>query len=174
VGEAIELRGERVRLRSIATDDLPALARVLRDPTEARWWGEYDDERGAAEYGQAQEETVVLLIEVAGAAAGMIQFSEETDPDYRHASIDIALLEGHQGQGVGPEAIRVLARHLFEERGHHRLTIDPAVENRNAIRAYEAVGFKRVGMMRQYERGPDGTWHDGLLMDILRGELRDG
>jgi hypothetical protein len=24
-----------------------------------------------------------------------------------------------------------------------------------------------VGIMRQYERGPDGTWHDGLLMDLL-------
>jgi aminoglycoside 6'-N-acetyltransferase len=25
--------------------------------------------------------------------------------------------------------------------------------------------------MRQYERGPDGTLHDGLLMDLLRDEL---
>jgi aminoglycoside 6'-N-acetyltransferase len=25
--------------------------------------------------------------------------------------------------------------------------------------------------MREYERGPDGTWHDGLLMDLLAGEL---
>ena len=27
--------------------------------------------------------------------------------------------------------------------------------------------------MRQYERGPDGTFHDGFLMDMLAGELRD-
>jgi aminoglycoside 6'-N-acetyltransferase len=33
------------------------------------------------------------------------------------------------------------------------------------------VGFKPVGIMRQYERGPDGTWHDGLLMDLVRQEL---
>jgi aminoglycoside 6'-N-acetyltransferase len=26
--------------------------------------------------------------------------------------------------------------------------------------------------MRAYERGPDGVWHDGLLMDLLREELR--
>jgi len=26
--------------------------------------------------------------------------------------------------------------------------------------------------MRSYERGPDGTFHDGLLLDLLRGELR--
>jgi aminoglycoside 6'-N-acetyltransferase len=27
-------------------------------------------------------------------------------------------------------------------------------------------------VMRSYERGPDGTWHDGLLMDLLATELR--
>jgi len=27
--------------------------------------------------------------------------------------------------------------------------------------------------MRQYERGPSGEWHDGLLMDMLAAELRD-
>jgi aminoglycoside 6'-N-acetyltransferase len=26
--------------------------------------------------------------------------------------------------------------------------------------------------MRQYERGPDGTFHDSLLMDLLAAELR--
>jgi aminoglycoside 6'-N-acetyltransferase len=76
-----------------------------------------------------------------------------------------------QGHGIGPDAIRTLARHLFEERGHHRLTIDPAVANDRAIRAYERVGFRPVGIMRAYERGADGVWHDGLLMDLLRDEL---
>jgi aminoglycoside 6'-N-acetyltransferase len=28
-----------------------------------------------------------------------------------------------------------------------------------------------VGVMRQYERGADGSWHDGLLMDLLAAEL---
>ena len=72
---------------------------------------------------------------------------------------------------LGPEAIRLVARHLFGERGHHRLIIDPAVANERAIRAYEKVGFRRVGVMRRYERGADGTWHDGLLMDLLADEL---
>jgi aminoglycoside 6'-N-acetyltransferase len=26
-------------------------------------------------------------------------------------------------------------------------------------------------VMRRYERGPDGTFHDGLLMDLLAEEL---
>jgi len=64
-----------------------------------------------------------------------------------------------------------MARYLLEERGHHRLTIDPALANERAVRVYERVGFRRVGVMRNYERGADGTWHDGLLLDLLRGDL---
>src|SRR5260370_879241 len=77
-----------------------------------------------------------------------------------------------RGGGIAPDATRALARHLFEERGHRRLTIDPATANERAIRAYERVGVRRVGVMRAYERGPDGGWHDGLLMDLLPGDLR--
>ena len=78
------------------------------------------------------------------------------------------------GQGLGSEAVRVLARYLIEERGHHRLTIDPAADNAAAIRAYETVGFRPVGVMRSYERGPDGTFHDGLLMEMLADQLVEG
>jgi aminoglycoside 6'-N-acetyltransferase len=65
-----------------------------------------------------------------------------------------------------------MAAFLFDERGHHRITIDPAAANSRAIATYEKVGFRPVGVMRGYERGEDGTYHDGLLMDLLRDELR--
>jgi aminoglycoside 6'-N-acetyltransferase len=68
--------------------------------------------------------------------------------------------------------VRTLARHLVHDRGHHRLVIDPAADNAAAIACYAAVGFRPVGVMRQYERDIDGdSWHDGLLMDLLAGEL---
>ena len=54
---------------------------------------------------------------------------------------------------------------------YRRLVIDPAADNAAAIRCYRKVGFRPVGIMRQYERGPDGSWHDGLLMDLLAEEL---
>jgi aminoglycoside 6'-N-acetyltransferase len=104
--------------------------------------------------------------------AGSIQAAEESDPDYRHAAIDLFLGPAFQGIGLGQQAIRVLARWLFEERGHHRLTIDPSAANDRAIRTYRGVGFRPVGVMRRYERGPDGEFHDGLLMDLLREEFR--
>ena len=85
---------------------------------------------------------------------------------YRSVGLDIFLTTARQGQGLGREALRLVIAHYLE-RGHHRFTIDPAADNERAIRAYAAVGFKPVGRMRDYELGADGTWHDGLLMDLL-------
>lgn len=139
----------------------------------ARWWGVSDSpDQAVDDWLTPDPDTVVLAIEVDGEIAGSIQFAEEPDPDYRHAGIDLFLATSHQGQGLGTDAIRTIARYLFDVRGHHRLTIDPSAANERAIRAYERVGFRRVGVMRAYERGPDGTFHDGVLLDLLRGELR--
>ncbi len=136
------------------------------------WWGAYSAERVRLDL-FADEETVTFAIELDAEVIGVITYWEESDPDYRHAGIDIALATARQGEGLGSESVALLARHLFEELGHHRLTIDPAVANTRAIGAYEKVGFRPVGVMRQYERGPDGTWRDGLLLDLLPAELVD-
>jgi aminoglycoside 6'-N-acetyltransferase len=157
----------------VRAEDHDILRSILADPSVAEWWGPpkpgvdvLDD------WLDLDPETTVWTIEVAGNVAGSIQASEEADPDYRHAGIDLFLGPEFQGKGLGTEAIRVLARWLFEERVHHRLTIDPSAANERAIRAYSSIGFKPVGILRQYERGPDGTFHDGLLMDLLRDEFR--
>ena len=112
-----------------------------------------------------------FAIEVDGALAGWLGFAEEEEPDYHQASVDIFLAPEYQGGGAGRDALRLIARWLIDERGHHRITIDPACHNERAIRAYSAVGFRPVGVMRRYERGWDGRWHDNLLMDILAEEL---
>jgi aminoglycoside 6'-N-acetyltransferase len=65
---------------------------------------------------------------------------EETELKYRHAAIDVFLDPSLHGRGLGAAAITRVVRHLIEERGHHRVTIDPAVDNVVAIRCYEKVG----------------------------------
>jgi aminoglycoside 6'-N-acetyltransferase len=166
------LSGERVRLRPPVEADADRLLEVFTKPEVARWWGEYDVDRVRGELIAPDDEAVVLAIEVEGEVIGIVQYAEEDEPEYRHAGIDIAIHPDWHGRGLGAETIRTVARYLFEERSHHRLTIDPAAHNERAIRSYERVGFKPVGILRQYERGPDGIWHDGLLMDLLRDELR--
>lgn len=167
------LRGELVTLRPVRPDDRAALVEVLSDPSVVAVWDTRGPQRSADELIEGDEDWLVWAIEVDGRFAGSVQASEEVeDADYRHAGIDIFLSSGFQGRGIGPDAVRTVARYLIEVRGHHRLTIDPAADNARAIRTYEKVGFRPVGVMRQYERGQDGTFHDGLLMDMLASELR--
>jgi aminoglycoside 6'-N-acetyltransferase len=163
------LSGERVVLRRGTPEDVERLISIVREPEVATRWGPFTDDEVEEQFVGADE---VFVITVDDDVIGAIQFGEEDDPMYRHASVDIFLTTALHGRGLGRDAIRTLASYLFEERGHHRLSIDPAADNIRAIRAYEAVGFRRVGVLRAYERGNDGTWHDGVLMDLLASDLR--
>lgn len=154
-------------LRALVEGDAAELRRIHADPEVARWW---DGPPEGFPFTDDSESTR-LVIDVDGAVAGLIQFSEELEPKYRHAGIDIFLDPALHGRGIGTEAVRRVVRHLIDDRGHHRITIDPAAANTAAIRSYEKAGFKRVGVMRCYERDVDGKgWHDGLLMELLAGE----
>jgi aminoglycoside 6'-N-acetyltransferase len=165
------LHGRAVRLRPVTTHDAARLTEILTHPEVARWWGRFDLDRVHRELVDPDDGTVIFAIEADGQVIGLIQYLEENEPDYRHAAIDLFLDPDWHGRGLGADAIRTLARHLFQQRGHHRLTIDPAADNQRAIRAYRRVGFRPVGVMRRYERGPDGRWHDGRLMDLLPEDL---
>ena len=166
------LQGELVTLRPLRWDDREALLEVLSDPSVVAIWDTRGPEVSVAETFAGHPHWTPWAIEVNGELAGSIQASENDDEDYKSAGIDIYLHSRFQDRGLGTDAIRTLARYLLEVRGHHRLTIDPAADNLRAIRTYEKVGFRPVGVMRRYERGVDGTYHDGLLMDMLAGELR--
>jgi aminoglycoside 6'-N-acetyltransferase len=157
------LRGEIVTLRPMTEKDVPAVAAIRATPEVVAIWGEPDEET---------DETVrhlVVLFE--DRIVGMIQWSVETDPQYSHAGIDIFLDPAVHSRGLGTDAVRTLTRHLIHEQGFHRIVIDPAASNTAAIRCYTKAGFRPVGIMRQYELGTDGTWHDGLLMDLLASDL---
>jgi aminoglycoside 6'-N-acetyltransferase len=172
-GTTSQLQTARLLLRPPVGADLESLCRILAEPEVAARWPDYDRERVRTELVEADpDEVTVLVIESGGTVIGAIQYGEEADPQYRHASIDILLGRESWGQGFGPEAIRAVASHLFEQRGHHRLTTDPAEDNVRAVRAYEKVGFRRVGLLRDYERGADRRWHDGVLMELLPRDLR--
>jgi aminoglycoside 6'-N-acetyltransferase len=170
---ASPLNGQRVLLRPVEASDLPAFIALFRAPGMEQWWPGADREKLAREHIEHKDDVTVYAVVIDGAVLGLIQSWEETEPDYRHAGIDIALHPDIHEQGLGTDAVRTLARHLFESENHHRVTIDPAADNARAIRCYEKVGFRPVGIMRKYERGHDGTFHDGLLMDLLRDELTE-
>jgi aminoglycoside 6'-N-acetyltransferase len=151
-------------LRPLAGGDAAELRRILATPEVARWWDAPEDDFPLGD----DPDSVRLTVEVDGRVAGMVQYWEETDPKYRHAGIDLFLDPAIHGRGIGTEVVRRVVRILTGDRGHHRITIDPAASNAVAIRAYEKAGFRPVGVMRRYERDADGAgWHDGLLMELV-------
>lgn len=162
----VTLHGERLSLRRARDDDRDALGAILAEPEVVRWWGPFDPRTAFDELDAS------FAIVVDGAVAGWLQYDEEDWWQYPSVGFDIALTTALRGHGYGREALRVAIRH-FVARGHHRFTIDPAVDNERAIRSYAGVGFRAVGVLRAYERRDD-AWHDGLLMDLLAGELVDG
>jgi len=159
------LQGRLVTLRPAVDADAPALLAILAQPDVAEWWrrDEWErlDESGAATF------SIVLD----GAVVGCIQYDEETDPDYFSAALDIFVSAAVHGRGVGSDAMRTLLAWLIDVRGHHRLTVDPAADNARAIHVYEKLGFRAVGVLRQYERVAGGGWRDALLMELLAAEF---
>jgi aminoglycoside 6'-N-acetyltransferase len=165
------LHGNDVELHSIVEADIDSLLSLRESsPAALERWPQWS----ADDIGSLVDESNGdggWWIVIDGDRVGFIQHYEEPDPEYRHAGMDIFIVEAGQGRGAGTDAVRTLARHLIDDIGHHRLIIDPAADNAVAIRCYEKVGFQPVGVMRAYERGADGSFHDCLLMDLLADEL---
>jgi aminoglycoside 6'-N-acetyltransferase len=169
--DAPSLSGEHVALRALTDGDVPRVAEMNALAEVARWWNPRDSEY--LESKVCNEGLACWVVEVNGELAGFVQAYEHEHHEYRHAGLDLFLHPRFHGRGLGRDVVRTVCRHLVEDRGHHRLVIDPAEANARAIRCYEAVGFRRVGIMREYwwdhvER----RWANGVLMDLLAGELR--
>lgn len=159
------LHGENVVLRPATVDDVDRFEEILAEPAMRDWL--WEDPLGDIREGADRHFAVLLNDEV----VGMIQWWENDDPQYLHAGVDLFLAAGARGGGHGPDAVRTVCRWLVREREHHRLTVDPVASNTAAVRCFEKVGFRPVGVLRRYSANADGVWEDGLLMDLLAAEL---
>jgi RimJ/RimL family protein N-acetyltransferase len=81
------------------------------------------------------------------------------DPDYR-------------GKGYGSEALCLALNYAFNELNLYRLGLDVIGSNTRAIRAYEKLGFKHEGAMREAVYR-DGVRVTRVIMGMLRQEWKD-
>ena len=151
----MELTEGDILLRRFVPADEEGVVAMLREPEVARWWPVADFERDTG-----------WVVEVEGGLSGWLEHHEEDDAWFPSVAFDIALASSLHGRGYGRRALRLAIAH-FVAKGHHRFTLDPNTANERAIRAYEALGFERVGVMRAYERNPQGGWNDALLMELI-------
>jgi aminoglycoside 6'-N-acetyltransferase len=155
-------------IRRYADADLPALLAIVNQPGVSRWWGSWKREDLRKEIAGA---TLAWTIELDGNPAGLIAAHEEGDPDSYGVELDIFLDSGRLDRGVGTDALRQALRMLFDGRGHHRAAVYVNPNNKRAVRAYEKLGFKPVGILRKCARMDGGEWHDELIMDLLAEEM---
>jgi RimJ/RimL family protein N-acetyltransferase len=124
-------------------------------------------------FAQVRERTDVRIFGIRedGRLVGTCQL-HSIHPVHQSAELQIRIGAGDaRGRGVGREALRQLLRHGFDELDLHRIYLHVFATNDRAIRAYEDVGFRREGLLREAAL-IGGAWIDVLLMAVLRDERR--
>lgn len=158
------LSGEQVQLRSVQQADVVELRRILETPEVSEWWYPPPPDWPLAE----SPNHTLLTICVDNAIVGFVHIEETPNEYFRKASMDLFLHPDYISKGLGTDTIRTVTNYLTNDRGHHRITIDPATDNHRAIRCYEKVGFRKVGVMEAYWRDHNtGELRDGLLMELV-------
>lgn len=171
------LKGPRVTLRPIGKGDLEARQALGFDPGITRCYG------GAArsttemtlEEAEHWVETVrsckyAWIIDVGG-LIGHIRLYGLVEADLR-AALAIGIDDPRRlGQGLGTEAIRLVAAFAFDELRLRRLSLRVLAFNERAIRAYLSVGFVVEGRERRAAL-IDGERHDDVIMGLLDDEFR--
>jgi aminoglycoside 6'-N-acetyltransferase len=142
----MRIRGRLTTVRPAAERDADLLVRWHADPDVARYW---DDEIFTLEEMLERlrsPDVEAFVIEEGTSPVGYLQVWSEGDD----GGLDMFLAPAARGRGLGPDAARAVARHLRQERGWKRVTVDPYLWNGVAMRAWRRAGFRDVE-----EREPD-------------------
>lgn len=165
------LVGPLVTLRDPRPDDLEPLHAILQEPEVALWWVGYDRDRVRSEF--IEQPSTTRVIEIDGEAAGAVVVLRGDDPEYPTTVMHVFLGTRFRGRRAGEEALALAIGHEFAS-GIARITLDPNAHNRGAIRSYERLGFKTIGVLRDYQVRPGGALEDALFMDLTRSDFPDG
>jgi len=114
------------------------------------------------EYG----EQILDIIGPGGITVGLVSY-RNVNRRRAQAELGIELLEPYRGQGYGPQAIRLLLRELFDNRGMQRVYLRVREYNQQARRAYVKVGFRYIRTVRWPLIGVVRY----LVMEITKGEF---
>jgi RimJ/RimL family protein N-acetyltransferase len=180
-GDSI-LVGERVRLRGVREDDLPALAKWEMDPgrmtTQSNWVAppsEASAKERIAKWSANEKDDLGFAIETLDDPPVLVGHVALWDarPKDRCATLGIGLGREYIGRGYGTDAMRVIVGYGFREMGLHRIQLGVAPFNPAGIRAYEKAGFVEEGRHRESVLH-DGHWYDEVLMSILDHEWAAG
>jgi RimJ/RimL family protein N-acetyltransferase len=172
------LVGRKIYLRPLELHDAEAMTPWMNDHEVTRTLQSMrptteESERGFIERASRSETDVATAIIVRAGdrfigTAGLMKINWRE----RHAGFGISIGDkACWGRGYGTEATRLLTAHAFDELNLNRVWLHVYEFNPAGIRAYEKVGYKREGVMRQATY-VEGRYHDVYLMAILREDWK--
>jgi len=146
---------DRIALRPAGPEDVDRLVAWHADPEVARYWDGETFTQAEMRARLARPGVEAWIVEEAGEPVGYLQV--HTD------GLDMFLVPAARGRRIGPEAARAMARHLADDRGRARVTVDPYAWNDRAVRAWQRAGFVEVS------RHPpdDGHTAEWILMEFV-------
>jgi len=169
------LSGERVSLRPVRPEDHSDILRWQNDP-EVAWWMDYERTFTLEDIHESEEnarrEGHPFLIEMADERGigriGLNGFSERD----RTCSLYVFIGERDVwSMGYGTDAMRLLLAWGFETFDLYLAQLWSLATNARAIRAYEKVGFRIDGVLRERSLKSDGKRYDRTYMSITRPEF---
>lgn len=172
------LTGPNVRLRPLAESDADAVLAGMEDAESMRLTGShgtFTPERVAAHCSRvaAAFDRWDYAIEVPGAFGSRMVGEvvlNEVDSDNRSANIRIVIwVPEARNRGYGTEAMRLMTAFGIERVGLHRIELQVHAFNPRAIRAYEKVGFRLEGTLREALSWV-GAWIDTHVMSVLASD----
>jgi aminoglycoside 6'-N-acetyltransferase len=138
---AVRVHGRLTSLRHAAAADVDLFVGWHADPDVARFWDEKTYTREQMRERLARPDVDAFVVEADGEPVGYVQAWRG---DRGEGGLDMFLVPGARGRGLGPDAAGALAAELVTRRGWTRLTIDPYLWNQPAIQAWRRAGFEPV------------------------------
>ncbi|EGW41605.1 GNAT family protein [Desulfosporosinus sp. OT] len=172
------LKGQKTWIRPIEEDDIDLLYQWYNDQEVNLWssgaWPlntlQTKDQIAEKFLDGAPDTYRYAILDENKLLIGTTGFKEVNIPG-RSATLYVVIgNKSYWGKGYGSDALITFVRFLFNQWNFHRISLDTWDENLRAIKAYEKVGFKIEGRQRE-ARFVLGTYHDAILMGLLREEF---
>jgi len=172
------IEGEKIILRAFRKEDADTLWAGIHNEEFNKLTGSHADftreqidayiARQVARDDDSRASFVIALPDDSRAVGEVV--INEIDRDNNSANIRIAMFGDEDvNKGFGTEAMRLMVDYGFKNLRLHRISLGVYAFNPRAIRAYEKVGFKQEGVLRD-DLYWDGEYYDSIIMSILEHE----
>lgn len=176
-GRRVFLKGKLVTLRPVEEGDISAIAKWLNDEevTYYMFYGQFPMSISRTTKmikEQVESPNNVVLIIEDKKTNSPIGFGGLYDIHLTARKAELRVLIGEKdywGKGYGTETVELLTFYGFDRLHLNKVWLGVTDENKAAVRAYEKVGYKVEGILRQ-DIYRNSRYYNSIRMSILREE----